>query len=1095
MKKKVLFVFLAIVLLISISQTLGIDDDDRERIEDAYWCLDSKVGDCSSLQNVDELVHSFLAIGECKDQLLAKRSDEGCWPSGNCNIKDTAQAVIAINEKYRDVVDSDVIIEYGLWWLLGKEAVPTDLDWLLQIHSMEATTCTVSWDDGAKSDKVEVKDNYKLEITDTKDCFDLYTPGNYWLKIKPQCMHKKFEITCEKAFITNLLYTKDGSTIFVSPETHDSSGGNQYPTREKISSLCFGQGGVCNYEGTLWAALAIALAGDTAEYTLDHEPYLPYIMANAEGRNLDYFPEAFLTYLGRSEYKSKIEKRQTLIRLSQGYWEGHNGKYFDTALVLFLRSVGSESENKARKWLLEDLKDNDVGGCWDSNYMVRDTAFILHSLWENMDAFECYVDGERDRCPLGEICEDKRCIEGCAEDEGCPRGEICQPNKCIKGCRVDDDCSGDLICTDDWRCVEPPECTVATEKENCSLEHICGKDDLCVEGCKDDTYCRTNQGRICDNTDKLCVYGCRNDTGCDDDEICEGNECIEGCRDDRGERGCEDRYICENKECVLGCRIDDHCGEGKICNEDKECVKGCRNDEGCKLGYVCSANLTCVEGCRGDDECDDGKICEKGGCIDGCRTDTNCPSGQVCSPAKQCVDCITKEHCTKREWCVGNDCIPLNWECAKDDHCMSESKPFCEDHMCVECVYKVNCPGGYCSKNNTCVECEVDGQCEEGYECVKNKCQKRPECVQDRDCKRENEICVEGYCISDSGECVYDFECVTLYGEGFICNNETNTCVPEQECYFNSDCNTERPGYICVNGSCVLGEDDECEFNSDCDDYGYDFICVHGECVPEDEEEDCEDDGGFFCRSSVDCRDDNGNIYDEYYCPGATRCCSVGEQPTTCSDEDGIICTSSQVCSGGGTVDTDDLRYGETCCVGGTCKARAEASECELAGGVCIYECYSNEEAVSKDCDDPSDLCCMEKTTECSSDSECEEDEECNEYGRCVTKEKPSLLWVWILLILIVLAVLGIVFREKLRPLFFRIKSMFGKERKPPRRPGLPPPSGPPVMARRPMHRRILHPQRGPPRGPPGRPPAKKPPAKPKSELDDVLKKLKDIGK
>ena len=95
--------------------------------------------------------------------------------------------------------------------------------------------------------------------------------------------------------------------------------------------------------------------------------------------------------------------------------------------------------------------------------------------------------------------------------------------------------------------------------------------------------------------------------------------------------------------------------------------------------------------------------------------------------------------------------------------------------------------------------------------------------------------------------------------------------------------------------------------------------------------------------------------------------------------------------------------------------------------------------------------------------------------------------WVWILIILIILVILGIVFKDQLRELMFRMKSG-GKKSPPkggPRRPGFP-------FPRKPMR----SPGSMPPRRPmPPRKPMPRPANKGKRELDDVLGKLRDMGK
>ncbi|MEJ2268029.1 MAG: hypothetical protein P8X70_03065, partial [Nanoarchaeota archaeon] len=111
-----------------------------------------------------------------------------------------------------------------------------------------------------------------------------------------------------------------------------------------------------------------------------------------------------------------------------------------------------------------------------------------------------------------------------------------------------------------------------------------------------------------------------------------------------------------------------------------------------------------------------------------------------------------------------------------------------------------------------------------------------------------------------------------------------------------------------------------------------------------------------------------------------------------------------------------------------------------------------DEEKANYEC--PSgDVCCVEKT-----------------------QKKKSYWWIWVLVILIILAVLGIIFKDKLRPLWFKIKSKFPKIKKGPKGPK--PSMKRPIM---PQQRRPL--------------PPRKPVGKPKSDMEDVLKKLRDMGK
>jgi flagellar biosynthesis/type III secretory pathway M-ring protein FliF/YscJ len=108
-----------------------------------------------------------------------------------------------------------------------------------------------------------------------------------------------------------------------------------------------------------------------------------------------------------------------------------------------------------------------------------------------------------------------------------------------------------------------------------------------------------------------------------------------------------------------------------------------------------------------------------------------------------------------------------------------------------------------------------------------------------------------------------------------------------------------------------------------------------------------------------------------------------------------------------------------------------------------------------------------------------------------IVKEKNKL-WIWILIILIFFVVLGIILREKIKIFLIKMKTNKNKRSSPREMPnfgGLRPTHNSSQPLRQ-IPRRILPPGQRPsvPRIPP------KKPTKTSKELDDVLKKLKDLG-
>jgi len=237
---------------------------------------------------------------------------------------------------------------------------------------------------------------------------------------------------------------------------------------------------------------------------------------------------------------------------------------------------------------------------------------------------------------------------------------------------------------------------------------------------------------------------------------------------------------------------------------------------------------------------------------------------------------------------------------------------------------------------------------------------------------------------------------------------------------------------------------------------------------------------GYYCLSSNDCltKTDNGEKLNGFTCYSATKiCCSeaIISTPvlTTCYDKGGITCEDDEECEGTFVLSASDT---SNCCKG-TCRKVGVTTSCASKSGACKLSCNDDETSASYFCD--SGDCCIP----ISSASE------------------KSYWWVWVLLLLIILIALGIVFREKLKEVYFKITnkgkgpSGQGQQGRPPFGPG---PGMPPVGMG--MPRRIIpgmnRPGMMPPRGMPMRP--NMPPARPfpkDKELNETLAKLKNMGK
>ncbi len=391
-REKVLLVFLASVLLVlallsaslvhaendttddadptedASSDSTASTSDTSGNFESAYTCLKDLVGKTGAPKlSADEQAFSMLALaydaatqGDLRTAMADSSNENTCWPAGGCRLKETALALIALNH----INEATNLIEN---WLLGKTAAPSDLAWYLQIDADEKSSCTIKSSAGTK--KVTVNEDKTISGGSGTCLKPAY--NDFWLEISKECFDEEFEISCDKEFVTSVVYKKkSGSSelpYYISSVT--SSAAARGITKEKINSLCFKQlsSSSCDYEGSLWAALALKKTGkDTSAYT-------PYLTALAPDYQ-KYLPPAFLFMLkGADEHFTELINEQK----TDGYWKTSSAQsqlYYDTALgLLALRGHSAEQADSAINYLLEKQP---ASGCWNN---IRDTAFILYA--------------------------------------------------------------------------------------------------------------------------------------------------------------------------------------------------------------------------------------------------------------------------------------------------------------------------------------------------------------------------------------------------------------------------------------------------------------------------------------------------------------------------------------------------------------------------------------------------------------------------------------------------------------------------------------------------------------------------------------------
>ena len=240
-------------------------------------------------------------------------------------------------------------------------------------------------------------------------------------------------------------------------------------------------------------------------------------------------------------------------------------------------------------------------------------------------------------------------------------------------------------------------------------------------------------------------------------------------------------------------------------------------------------------------------------------------------------------------------------------------------------------------------------------------------------------------------------------------------------------------------------------------DFSFLYSAFSKPAVLDISENTCVEDN-YYCITRGECIE-AGGIEKGSYCPNIGEiCCDKPALQLSCSSQLGTICQTDENCDGRVVTSSDS----GVCCIG-TCLAQIQESECEQNTFTCKSLCSDNEETKLYDC--PTDeICCGTKTA--------------------TTK---SYWWIWLLIILIILVIIGIIFRDKLRLFIFKMRSNFKTKKggKPETRPPFPPASAPRGMMSKPVFRMPAT----------QRPVQKRPASNIDRELEDTLKKLREIGR
>lgn len=313
---------------------------------------------------IDEMSLAIIALNNQGDRdsvsslitrLLELKSEEGCFPKQKCTTKDTALASLALSKTGNDISKS---IEW-----LKSQLVPGVKrgEWRLQIKAGGEGECEVTYplrEENTKTQKFQMKDE---KLLGTSSPFFINVATELSGGLVNNIVNPKLTVDCHlQNPIITLLY-KEGNNIYIVKNKPGKAENMPMP------NACFtsGKGKACDYESTLYAALALKEIGE------DLESYGVNVFLET-GQNLNELNQALLSRIFKKTlYYDMLVKSQK----KDGSWADRSP--FITAFAVFaLKEITQDVYTGAGQGGEAFLKQSVyVDGDWFGK--VKDTSMAI----------------------------------------------------------------------------------------------------------------------------------------------------------------------------------------------------------------------------------------------------------------------------------------------------------------------------------------------------------------------------------------------------------------------------------------------------------------------------------------------------------------------------------------------------------------------------------------------------------------------------------------------------------------------------------------------------------------------------------------------
>ncbi|MDD5253548.1 MAG: hypothetical protein PHG05_00385 [Candidatus Nanoarchaeia archaeon] len=400
--------------------------------------------------------------------LRSKEDSNYCWPKNSCKVKDTAFAIMALNEAGEDTQNE-------LDWLIKAQGTFSSGlgTWWLQVATEESGSCKITYTVGER----EGTKTFTIDEGKFSECGD-----KRWLDIGTCLVSgllSKGKVTLN-VDCSGLTGTPIISTIFQTGNDYylfDDQFSNQ--AELTVRNTCYGttSKATCDYRTSLYTNWILKKVGDP-DLTLFYL-YSGYVKTDVMSSSILALVDGSKTYFEDLKDKQR----------SDGSF---NSRIEDSAFgAMALSYLQDESATKASNWLgTRQRSDGSFGS-------VYETALAVYALeFSGQTDFGC-VDGLVRDCSIKGICKNTKVVEVCEDGtwSGCDYSNVdgYESEEYTCSDNLDNDCDG-LIDEDDTDC-QAKESEEDWGDDNEPVESVCGdgtcngdEDSLsCIEDCPEET--------------------------------------------------------------------------------------------------------------------------------------------------------------------------------------------------------------------------------------------------------------------------------------------------------------------------------------------------------------------------------------------------------------------------------------------------------------------------------------------------------------------------------------------------------------------------------------------------------------------------------